>query len=89
MAARQLTGYQCEVAERNVEAILDAAEELLRSQGHASISAVAAQAVGQAVPAGAGAGLEEGAGPQGGAGGFGEEPGAALCAVGVVASIIE
>ena len=44
MAARQLTGYQCEVAERNVEAILDAAEELLRSQGHASISAVAAQA---------------------------------------------
>ena len=41
MAARQLTGYQREVAERNVEAILDAAEELLRSQGQASISAVA------------------------------------------------
>jgi len=44
MAARQLTGYQREVAERNVEAILDAAEELLQSQGHANISAVAAQA---------------------------------------------
>ncbi len=44
MAARQLTGYQREIAERNVEAILDAAEELLQSQGHANISAVAAQA---------------------------------------------
>jgi len=44
MAAQRTTAYQREVAERNIEAILDAAEELLRSQGHASISAVAAQA---------------------------------------------
>ena len=44
MAAQRTTVYQREVAERNTEAILDAAEELLRSQGHASISAVAAQA---------------------------------------------
>jgi len=44
MAAQRTTVYQREVAERNIEAILDAAEELLRSQGHASISAVAAQA---------------------------------------------
>jgi AcrR family transcriptional regulator len=44
MAARPLTGYQREVAERNVDAILDAAEELLRSQGHVNISAVAVQA---------------------------------------------
>src|SRR5713226_375617 len=43
-AAQRTTGYQREVASRNVEAILDAAEELLRSQGHANISAVAAQA---------------------------------------------
>src|SRR5262245_11168206 len=43
-AAQRTTGYQREVAARNVEAILDAAEELLASQGHASISAVAAQA---------------------------------------------
>ena len=42
-AAQRTTGYQREVASRNVEAILDAAEELL-SQGHANISAVAAQA---------------------------------------------
>jgi AcrR family transcriptional regulator len=42
-AAQRTTGYQREVAERNVEAILDAAEELL-AQGHANISAVAAQA---------------------------------------------
>jgi len=41
--ARQLTSYQREVAERNVEAILDAAEELVR-QGQANISAVAAMA---------------------------------------------
>ena len=41
--AQRTTGYQREVAERNVEAILDAAEELL-AQGHANISAVAAQA---------------------------------------------
>jgi AcrR family transcriptional regulator len=39
-----LTSYQREVAGRNVEAILDAADELLASQGHANISAVAAQA---------------------------------------------
>jgi TetR/AcrR family transcriptional regulator, mexCD-oprJ operon repressor len=44
MAAQRLTGYQREVAERNVEAILDAAEELLQAQGHANISAVAARA---------------------------------------------
>ena len=44
MATRELTGYQREVAERNAEAILDAAEELLRSQGHVNISAVAVQA---------------------------------------------
>jgi TetR/AcrR family transcriptional repressor of mexCD-oprJ operon len=42
--AQRTTGYQREVAERNVEAILDAAEELLQSQGQANISAVAAQA---------------------------------------------
>jgi AcrR family transcriptional regulator len=42
-AAQRTTAYQREVAERNVEAILDAAEELL-SRGHANISAVAAQA---------------------------------------------
>ena len=42
--ARPLTGYQREVAERNAEAILDAAEELLRTQGYANISAVAMQA---------------------------------------------
>ena len=44
MATRELTGYQREVAERNAEAILDAAEELLHSQGHVNISAVAVQA---------------------------------------------
>ncbi len=44
MGAQRSTVYQREVAGRNIEAILDAAEELLRSQGHASISAVAAQA---------------------------------------------
>src|SRR5215472_4223602 len=43
-AAQRTTGYQRDVAARNVEAILDAAEELLASQGHASITAVAAQA---------------------------------------------
>jgi len=37
---QRLTGYQREVAERNVEAILDAAEELVQ-QGQANISAVA------------------------------------------------
>lgn len=44
MATAQRTGYQREVAERNVEAILDAAEELLQSDGNATISAVAAAA---------------------------------------------
>ena len=39
--AQRLTRYQREVAERNAEAILDAAEDLLRSQGHVNISAVA------------------------------------------------
>ena len=41
--AQRLTRYQREVAERNVEAILDAAEELVQ-QGQANISAVAALA---------------------------------------------
>jgi AcrR family transcriptional regulator len=44
MAPRPLTSYQHEVAERNTEAILDAVEDLLRAQGQASISAVAASA---------------------------------------------
>jgi TetR/AcrR family transcriptional regulator, mexCD-oprJ operon repressor len=44
MEAQRTTSYQRDVASRNVEAILDAAEELLREQGHATISAVAAQA---------------------------------------------
>jgi AcrR family transcriptional regulator len=44
MAAQRTTAYQREVAERNVEAILDAAEELLRQQGYANISAVAVEA---------------------------------------------
>jgi TetR/AcrR family transcriptional regulator, mexCD-oprJ operon repressor len=44
MTAQRVTRYQREVATRNVEAILDAAEDLLRLQGHASISAVAARA---------------------------------------------
>ena len=42
--ARPLTSYQREVAERNVEAILGAAEELLQTQGYANISAIAVQA---------------------------------------------
>jgi TetR/AcrR family transcriptional repressor of mexCD-oprJ operon len=37
-------GYHRGIADRNVQAILDAAEELLEQQGHATISAVAAQA---------------------------------------------
>src|SRR6516165_9265797 len=40
---QRLTGYQREVAERNVDAILDAAEDLVQ-QGQANISAVAVQA---------------------------------------------
>ena len=43
-AAQRTTAYQREVAGRNAEAILDAAEQLLQSQGRANISAVAAQA---------------------------------------------
>ncbi|HXZ76611.1 MAG TPA: TetR family transcriptional regulator [Streptosporangiaceae bacterium] len=42
--AERAADYQRAVAERNVEAILDAAEELLERRGQASISAVAAQA---------------------------------------------
>jgi len=44
MAAHRTASYHREIAGRNVEAILDAAEELLELQGHATISAVAAQA---------------------------------------------
>ena len=44
MAARPLTGYQREVAERNVEAILDAVDDLLQAQGYANISAIAVRA---------------------------------------------
>jgi AcrR family transcriptional regulator len=44
MTTRGSTRFHREVATRNVEAILDAAEELLRREGHATISAVAAQA---------------------------------------------
>ena len=44
MTRQGSTSYHREVSTRNVEAILDAAEELLRQEGHASISAVAAQA---------------------------------------------
>ena len=42
-SAQRLTAYQREVAERNVDAILDAAEDLVQ-QGQANISAVAVQA---------------------------------------------
>jgi TetR/AcrR family transcriptional repressor of mexCD-oprJ operon len=44
MAAHRTASYHREIAGRNVEAILDAAEELLELQGHATISAVAVQA---------------------------------------------
>src|SRR5258708_13347488 len=43
-ATSDRAGYHREIADRNVQAILDAAEELLELQGHATISAVAAQA---------------------------------------------
>jgi AcrR family transcriptional regulator len=36
--------YHRQIADRNAQAILDAAEELLRLEGHTSISAVAALA---------------------------------------------
>jgi TetR/AcrR family transcriptional repressor of mexCD-oprJ operon len=44
MAAQRAAGYQRAIAERNVEAILDAVEDLLERQAQASISAVAAHA---------------------------------------------
>ena len=44
MTKQRSTSYHREVATRNVEAILDAAEELLQEEGHATISAVAALA---------------------------------------------
>jgi TetR/AcrR family transcriptional repressor of mexCD-oprJ operon len=44
MAEQRAADYQRAIAERNVEAILDAAEDLLEQRGQASISAVAAQA---------------------------------------------
>src|SRR5260221_6090845 len=44
MTARATASYHQDIADRNIEAILDAAEELLELQGHATISAVAAQA---------------------------------------------
>lgn len=44
MTAQRPTGHQRAIAERNVDAILDAAEELLDQRGQASISAVARRA---------------------------------------------
>jgi AcrR family transcriptional regulator len=44
MAGPRAAGYQRAIAERNVEAILDAAEELLARRAQTSMSAVAAQA---------------------------------------------
>jgi len=44
MAAQRVSDHQRAIAERNVEAILDAVEELLERRAQASISAVAAQA---------------------------------------------
>jgi AcrR family transcriptional regulator len=44
VTSQRSTSYHREVATRNVEAILDAAEELLRKEGHATISGVAAYA---------------------------------------------
>ena len=44
LARARRASYHQEIADRNVEAILDAAEELLRREGHATISAVAALA---------------------------------------------
>lgn len=43
-ASQHRAGYHKEIAGRNAEAILDAAEELLEVEGHATISAVAIQA---------------------------------------------
>src|SRR5215471_19974856 len=44
VAGVRRTSYHQTIADRNTEAILDAAEELLQRDGHASISAVAALA---------------------------------------------
>src|SRR5258707_15777592 len=44
MTAHRAASYHRDIADRNIEAILDAAEELLELQGHATISAVAAHA---------------------------------------------
>jgi AcrR family transcriptional regulator len=44
MAGQRLTEHQRAIAEQNVDAILDAVEELLEQRGQASISAVAKQA---------------------------------------------
>jgi len=44
MAEHRAADYQRAIAERNVGAILDAAEELLEERAAASISAVAARA---------------------------------------------
>src|ERR1700716_1626461 len=44
MAGPRAAGYQRAIAERNVEAILGAAEELLARRAQTSMSAVAAQA---------------------------------------------
>jgi len=44
VAGVRRTSYHQHIADRNTEAILDAAEELLQRDGHASISAVAALA---------------------------------------------
>src|SRR5258708_36837257 len=49
MTARATASYHQDIADRNIEAILDAAEELLELQGHATISAVAAHAGGSRV----------------------------------------
>src|SRR5258708_13760592 len=44
MTALRAASYHRDIADRNIQAILDAAEELLELQGHATISAVAAHA---------------------------------------------
>ncbi|MDR2984935.1 MAG: TetR/AcrR family transcriptional regulator [Nocardiopsaceae bacterium] len=44
MAAQRMADHQRAIAERNVEAILDAAEDLLARRAHATMSAVAKQA---------------------------------------------
>src|SRR5713226_8122486 len=49
MTALRAASYHREIADRNIEAILDAAEELLELQGHATISAVLMRPQGQSV----------------------------------------